>query len=67
MAAMVTSQDLKRARQRLDETQEQFAKRFGVDRSTYTAWEGGALPKAGTGPMLIEIVLAELAVQAAAE
>ena len=55
-----TSDELRQARQRLNETHEQFAKRFGIDRSTYTGWERGRLPKDGTAPLLIERVLAEL-------
>ncbi len=55
--------DLKRARQRANETHEQFARRFGIDRSTYTGWEQGRLPQVGTAPLLIERVLADLAVE----
>jgi DNA-binding transcriptional regulator YiaG len=56
----ITAVDLKRARNALHENHSQFAKRFGVDRSTYTGWEGGKLPREGTAPLLIERVMAEL-------
>lgn len=56
---------LKRARLRVDETQEEFACRFGIDRSTYAGWENYGPPQQGTAAVLIERVLAELAVQAA--
>jgi transcriptional regulator with XRE-family HTH domain len=56
----ITASNLKRARKRLNETQAQFAARFGVDRSTYTGWEGKKFPTAGTAPILIAQVLAKL-------
>lgn len=55
-----TAADLKRVRLALAESHEQFARRFGVDRSTYTGWEGGKIPKEGTAPLLIERIMAEL-------
>lgn len=55
-----TAADLKRAREALNENHGQFAKRFGIDRSTYTGWEAGKIPKEGTAPLLIERVMAEL-------
>jgi transcriptional regulator with XRE-family HTH domain len=62
--AEITAADLKRARKRANETQAQFAARFGVDRSTYTGWEGKKFPSEGTAPLLIERVLAELSQKA---
>ena len=58
-----TAADLRRARDRADETQAQFCRRFGIDRSTYTGWEKHGPPKEGTAPLLIEYVLAELSQQ----
>ena len=49
-----------RPRKRVNETQAQFAARFGVDRSTYTGWEGNKFPTEGTAPLLIARILAEL-------
>jgi DNA-binding transcriptional regulator YiaG len=56
----ITADDLKQARQHLSETHEQFAKRFGVDRSTYTGWELGNIPTRGTAPAVIQRILEEL-------
>jgi DNA-binding XRE family transcriptional regulator len=57
----INKADLKRARKRIGETQTAFSRRFGVDRSTYTAWENYGLPSKGAAPVLIQRVLAELA------
>ena len=57
---IITADDLKRARTNLDESQEAFSGRFGVDRSTYSAWEKRGPPREGTAPVLIERVLTEL-------
>ena len=43
------------------ETQDVFARRFGVDRTTYTDWEKHGPPKRGAAPALIERVLADMA------
>lgn len=56
----ITAADLKRVRLALSESHGEFAVRFGVDRSTYTGWEAGRVPKEGTAPLLIERVMAEL-------
>jgi DNA-binding transcriptional regulator YiaG len=61
----ITAKQIKTARQRAGETQEQFSKRFGVDRSTLAGWEANGAPRDGTAPRLIERVLFELAQQAA--
>jgi DNA-binding transcriptional regulator YiaG len=50
----ISAADIRAARARVDETQSQFAKRFGVDRSTVAFWEKAGLPKKGTAPILIE-------------
>jgi DNA-binding transcriptional regulator YiaG len=61
---MVTAADIRVARARIDETQEQFAARFGVHRSTLAGWEKDGPPDEGAARALINRVLAELAVQA---
>ena len=53
---------LRRARERLGETQGTFAKRFGVARTTLLNWEQGNIPPDGSQQLLINYVLAELAV-----
>jgi DNA-binding transcriptional regulator YiaG len=50
----VTAADIRAARARVDESQSQFADRFGVDRSTIGVWERRGLPKKGAAPRLIE-------------
>ena len=60
MAPMITAGHLKTARKSVSETQEAFARRFGVDRSTLAGWEKDGPPKEGTAPVLIERILAEL-------
>lgn len=57
---MVTADAVKSARERLGESQEAFAKRFGVDQSTVHRWETDGVPQRGTTPMAVERVLAEL-------
>ncbi len=59
---MITAADIRAARARADETQEQIGIRFGVDRSTVSAWEKNGPPSEGTARILIERVLADLAV-----
>jgi DNA-binding transcriptional regulator YiaG len=57
---MITATDLKRARTRRGETQEQFAAHFGVGRTTILNWETKGPPESGPALPLIERVLAEL-------
>jgi DNA-binding transcriptional regulator YiaG len=57
---MITATDLKRARRRRGETQEQFARHFGVKRTTILNWETRGPPASGAAMPLIERVLAEL-------
>ena len=57
---MVTAADIRAARARIDETQEQFGSRFGVDRSTVSTWESKGPPSEGTARILIERILADL-------
>jgi DNA-binding XRE family transcriptional regulator len=57
---MITATDLKRARTRRGETQEQFAAHFGVGRTTILNWETKGPPATGTAPHFIAQVLAKL-------
>jgi predicted transcriptional regulator len=54
---MVTSSQLYQIRLRLGETQEAFAKRFGVHQSTYQRWEARGVPRYGAARSAIESVL----------
>ena len=58
---MVTGDNIKTARERLGESQDEFARRFGVDQSVISRWETYGLPKKGAAQALAERVLAELA------
>ena len=49
---------LKRVRERLAESQEQFARRFGVDQSTIARWEKERGPKRGPAVMAVKMILA---------
>ena len=58
---MITAAHIRTAREKLDESQLEFGRRFGVDQSTISRWEQGP-PTKGPIRILIEYVLAELAV-----
>jgi DNA-binding transcriptional regulator YiaG len=62
---MITAADVKRARKRRRETQEEFSHHFGVGRTTILNWER-RLPRRGPSQALAERVLAELSEQASA-
>lgn len=47
-------------RQRLGESQGQFAKRFGVHQTTVLDWEYDGVPKRGTTAAYVESILATL-------
>lgn len=51
---------IRKVRERLNETQGQFATRLGVDQATVSRWECGALPKTGAMQMLLQKVLHEI-------
>ena len=57
---MVKSSQIKKARDRLGESQAQFAKRFGVNQSTIQRWEKGRAPESGMAAALIQRVLSEI-------
>jgi transcriptional regulator with XRE-family HTH domain len=52
---------LRRVRDRLGETQVQFARRFGVDQPTYCRWEHDERRPSRATVMLMERVIQELA------
>jgi DNA-binding transcriptional regulator YiaG len=60
------STDIRRARDRLGESQEGFAKRFGVDQTTLSRWETGESAPRGAARELVKRVLSELRSEAAA-
>ena len=57
---MATSDDIKRVRERRQESQEVFAAHFGVDQTTIHRWETSGVPSRGPAAALIERVLADL-------
>ncbi len=57
---MINPKAIRKAREMLHETQEQFAARFGVDQGTLSRWEKGELPKSGSALVLLQRVLAEI-------
>jgi DNA-binding transcriptional regulator YiaG len=56
----VTAADIRAARARIDETQSQFAIRFGVDRSTIAAWEKHGAPSRGAAKLLISKTIGDI-------
>jgi len=55
-----TSKELKACRERMGESQDQFARRFNVTRPTYAHWEWFGCPIMGTAPRVIDIVMQQL-------
>jgi DNA-binding transcriptional regulator YiaG len=51
---------IRSAREKLGESQEDFAKRFGVDQTTLSRWETMGVPARGTSKRLVERVLYEI-------
>lgn len=51
---MITGAQIKRARESVNETQAEFAKRFGVDQSAVSDWERRGPPPRGPGRKAIE-------------
>ena len=58
---MITADQIKRARERLAESQIEFAVRFGVHQGTVSRWELGRPPKRGPAKKMLEVVIAEAA------
>ena len=51
---------IRKERERIGESQDEFAKRFGVDQATISRWENNAVPPRGSSLKLISLVLAAL-------
>ena len=60
ITGMVTADTIKQSRQRVGESQADFAKRFGVDQSTIHRWETQGPPRNGTASLIIKRVISEL-------
>jgi DNA-binding transcriptional regulator YiaG len=58
---MISGDDIKATRERLGESQAEFAKRFGVDQSALSRWETQGVPVRGPAEAIVERVLTELA------
>lgn len=57
---MITAQTIKSAREKLNETQGQFGKRFGVKQPTVHRWERDGVPQKGAASVLIAERLAAM-------
>ena len=51
---MLLPAEIKKMRERLGESQTEFANRFGVNQSTVHRWETEGLPSAGAARMAVE-------------
>lgn len=60
LAAMFGPDDIRAAREKLGESQAEFAKRLGVNQSTVHHWEKKGLPDRGTARVAVESLLAEV-------
>jgi DNA-binding transcriptional regulator YiaG len=60
---MITGKDIKRHRDRLGETQAEFAQRLHVNQSTIARWETGKRPIDGFAQIAVQCVLRELNVK----
>ena len=56
----IAPEAIRKARERLGETQDQFAIRVGSDQATVSRWENGRLPRRGSALLLLRRVLAEI-------
>jgi DNA-binding transcriptional regulator YiaG len=56
----MTSEEIKTARLSLQESQEAFGARFGVDQSTVHRWETKGLPDRGAARIAVESLLVSL-------
>lgn len=59
---MITGSDIRAARERAGESQEQFARRFDVNQATVARWEKSGPPARGPARRAIESALAEIGV-----
>lgn len=60
MLSMMDAAQIKAARERVSESQEDFAKRFGVDQTTISRWEISGPPREGAAKKLLEFVVAQI-------
>lgn len=52
----ITAETIRAVRQRLNESQDAFARRFGVDQSTISVWETKGPPRKGAArPLIIRV------------
>lgn len=58
---MLTREEIKVARQRLNETQRVFAERFGVNTLTVARWEQKHPPTRGAALKMLEAIVQEAA------
>jgi transcriptional regulator with XRE-family HTH domain len=56
----MTGQEIRAIRERLNESQAEFAARFGVARNTVSMWESKGPPQEGAGRHHVERVLGEI-------
>lgn len=57
---MLTGEELKKARDSLGETQQQFCGRLGIDQTTLSRWETQGPPVQGPARIVIQRVLNEI-------
>lgn len=60
---MIDPSKVKAVRERLGESQESFARRFGVNQSTVQRWETRGLPNSGTARIAVEQLMTRLAIE----
>jgi DNA-binding transcriptional regulator YiaG len=59
-ASAVSPKTIRRVRDALNETQEQFAQRIGIKQSTLSKWESGGAPIRYNQALLLQRILAEI-------
>lgn len=57
---MTSGKSIKATRDRVGESQADFARRFGVDQATLSRWETLGIPARGSARLMVEKVLREL-------
>jgi len=57
---MISGDAIRANRERLGESQTEFAERFGVTQSAISRWETNGIPEHGAAEAAIERILAEL-------
>jgi DNA-binding transcriptional regulator YiaG len=62
---MISGARIKRLRERLGESQAEFARRFRVDQSTVHRWEIAGGPARGPAALAVEQIIRELECEAA--